>query len=151
MCSNSGACFGAGVDIITACDIRYSTQTATFCVKVCLLALLLTHKKTVAQKPCIALCLCHDADTSASMERHFFTVQDTCRKLTSQLLLTWERCSDCRQLLVKVQHLLLFARLASLRAADNARYILVACLGMANVHTGTTMNCAYLSIRYQTA
>ncbi|KAL0034002.1 hypothetical protein WJX79_002335 [Trebouxia sp. C0005] len=28
-----GACFGAGVDIITACDIRYSTQAATFCVK----------------------------------------------------------------------------------------------------------------------
>ncbi|KAL3134010.1 hypothetical protein ABBQ32_008448 [Trebouxia sp. C0010 RCD-2024] len=28
-----GACFGAGIDIITACDIRYSTNAATFCVK----------------------------------------------------------------------------------------------------------------------
>lgn len=28
-----GACFGAGVDIITACDIRYATQSASFCVK----------------------------------------------------------------------------------------------------------------------
>ena len=32
--SSAGACFGAGVDIITACDIRYSTGAATFCVKV---------------------------------------------------------------------------------------------------------------------
>lgn len=28
-----GACFGAGVDLITACDIRYASADATFCVK----------------------------------------------------------------------------------------------------------------------
>ncbi|GER44774.1 delta(3 5) delta(2 4)-dienoyl-CoA isomerase 1 [Striga asiatica] len=28
-----GACVGAGVDIITACDLRYSTENAMFCVK----------------------------------------------------------------------------------------------------------------------
>lgn len=27
------ACFGAGVDLITACDIRYCAQDAFFCVK----------------------------------------------------------------------------------------------------------------------
>jgi delta(3,5)-delta(2,4)-dienoyl-CoA isomerase len=27
------ACFGAGVDLITACDIRYCTKDAFFCVK----------------------------------------------------------------------------------------------------------------------
>ena len=30
----AGACYGAGVDIITACDIRYCTSSARFCVKV---------------------------------------------------------------------------------------------------------------------
>ena len=28
-----GACFGAGIDLITACDIRYATSNARFCVK----------------------------------------------------------------------------------------------------------------------
>jgi enoyl-CoA hydratase/carnithine racemase len=28
-----GACFGAGVDLVTACDIRYTTSDARFCVK----------------------------------------------------------------------------------------------------------------------
>ena len=28
-----GCCYGAGIDIITACDIRYSTQDAVFSVK----------------------------------------------------------------------------------------------------------------------
>ena len=28
-----GCCYGAGIDIITACDIRYSTEDAKFCVK----------------------------------------------------------------------------------------------------------------------
>lgn len=29
----AGACVGAGVDMITAADIRYCTADATFCVK----------------------------------------------------------------------------------------------------------------------
>ena len=29
----AGACFGAGMDMITAADIRYCTADATFCVK----------------------------------------------------------------------------------------------------------------------
>lgn len=29
-----GACFGAGVDLITACDIRFATADAKLCVKV---------------------------------------------------------------------------------------------------------------------
>ena len=29
-----GACIGAGVDMITACDIRFGTEDARFCVKV---------------------------------------------------------------------------------------------------------------------
>jgi enoyl-CoA hydratase len=29
----SGACIGAGVDLATACDLRYSTRDAKFCVK----------------------------------------------------------------------------------------------------------------------
>lgn len=28
-----GACFGAGVDLITSCDIRYCSKDAFFCVK----------------------------------------------------------------------------------------------------------------------
>lgn len=28
-----GACFGAGVDLITACDIRYCAKDSFFCVK----------------------------------------------------------------------------------------------------------------------
>lgn len=28
-----GVCFGAGIDLITACDIRYATSDARFCVK----------------------------------------------------------------------------------------------------------------------
>ena len=28
-----GACIGAGVDLVTACDIRYATQDAVFSVK----------------------------------------------------------------------------------------------------------------------
>ena len=28
-----GSCIGGGIDLITACDIRYATSTATFCVK----------------------------------------------------------------------------------------------------------------------
>lgn len=32
MCG-AGACVGAGVDIVTACDIRYCTADALFCVK----------------------------------------------------------------------------------------------------------------------
>ncbi len=28
-----GACIGAGVDLCTACDLRYSTSDAQFCVK----------------------------------------------------------------------------------------------------------------------
>uniref|UniRef100_A0A914VWB6 Delta(3,5)-Delta(2,4)-dienoyl-CoA isomerase, mitochondrial n=1 Tax=Plectus sambesii TaxID=2011161 RepID=A0A914VWB6_9BILA len=28
-----GACFGAGIDMITACDIRYASRDAAFCIK----------------------------------------------------------------------------------------------------------------------
>ena len=31
--SPAGACVGAGVDMATACDIRYCTADARFCVK----------------------------------------------------------------------------------------------------------------------
>lgn len=35
---SAGACVGAGVDMVTAADLRYCTQSAYFCVKVGLLA-----------------------------------------------------------------------------------------------------------------
>ena len=50
----AGACFGAGVDIITACDIRYSTSTARFCVKVhCLFRSLSANPLLVHHYCCI--------------------------------------------------------------------------------------------------
>lgn len=33
ICAIQGACFGGGVDLVTACDVRFSTRDARFCVK----------------------------------------------------------------------------------------------------------------------
>lgn len=32
-CASAGACVGAGIDLITACDLRYATQDARLSVK----------------------------------------------------------------------------------------------------------------------
>lgn len=115
---SAGACFGAGVDIVTACDIRYSTSAATFCVKVStnkafskqvwlsissfalvceLLSLLVAWgilSIVIRRRPFLAALLPHISVLSTRICIR--------RKWTSPLLLMWALYSGCLALLDKV-------------------------------------------------
>ena len=60
----TGACFGAGLDIISAADIRYCTEDAYFCVKEVDLAItadmgaLQRLPGLVGQGNCVTITLC---------------------------------------------------------------------------------------------
>lgn len=107
--SSAGACFGAGVDIITACDIRYSTEAATFCVKVSSKAfsrpLQAPTNFALVFEPRI---MASNATSIATQEGHpnlcslYLLTLCICRKWMLLLLLMWALCRGYLPLLDKV-------------------------------------------------
>lgn len=91
-----GACYGAGVDLITACDMRFSTADARFCVKA-----------RRAACPCFASAsdVCPGSDVCLGRTRGPPRVglpnsptsgpRTQHRRSTWLLWPTWARCSAC--------------------------------------------------------